>query len=198
MNQYYYTVASLPAIRFDEPPFLDADAFLEACRAEVSPEDMAVIAGARILPPPPEPDAAGTLPASPGTDVDRESPDLLSSYYRIVGEFQRFAAQIRARNLGWDAERLPMPEGLDPAMGDRARAILNESNPLRAETALMRWLWQVVEALETGHPFDREALVAYHLKLLIAARRVATQDAARGTRNFDDQYREAARPENER
>lgn len=184
MRQYYYTVASLPAIRFEEPPFLDVEEFLEICRVETSPEDQALIEAARILP-------EGEDEAGDG----RDGPPLegvLADWNRTVGDFRSHAAQIRAQNLGWDAERIPRPLGLDASMGERSRAILNEDTPLKMEYALMRWLWQLAGDLETGHHFDREKLVVYHLKLQLAARRARLADSEGGGEEFDRQYEEVA------
>jgi hypothetical protein len=187
VRQYYYTVSSLPAIRFEEVPFLDADEFLEICRIETSPDDQALIEAARILP--------------EADDEEGEKDDerdglrfagVLGDWNRTISDFRFHAAQIRAQNLGWDAERIPRPLGLDASMGERCRAILNEDTPLKMEHALMRWLWQLADDLESGHHFDREKLVVYHLKLQLAARRARLADSEGGGEEFDRQYEEVA------
>ncbi|MCG8480145.1 MAG: hypothetical protein MI724_13690, partial [Spirochaetales bacterium] len=62
----------------------------------------------------------------------------------------------------------------------------------KIENALLRWLWQTADSLETGHHFDREKLVVYHLKLQIAARRARINDGEAGGEAFDHQYNEVA------
>lgn len=174
VQQYYYTVASLPAIRFEETPFLSAEEFLEICRIETSPEDLAIIRSAALFP------EAEQEPA--------HFPGVLELWNRIVREFQAHASPIRAQALGWEGDKLPRTEGLDASMAERVRAILNEDSPLKTENSLMRWLWQVAEDLETGHHFDREKLVVYHLKLQIAARRALLADHEAGSEEFSRQY----------
>lgn len=182
MQQYYYTVASLPALRFEEPPFLSQDDFLELCRIEATPEDQRVIEMASIHPES-DPD---------GGDAGTAAPGVLGVWNRILREFHIHAAQIRSQNLGWEADRIPRAEGIDASMSERTRAILNEENPLKMETALMRWLWQVADDLESGHHFDREKLVVYHLKLQLATRRALLTDSEGGQEEFDRQYKVVA------
>ncbi|SIP98508.1 hypothetical protein SAMN05920897_10294 [Alkalispirochaeta americana] len=176
MNRYYYTVASLPAVRFEEAPFLSEENFLEMCRVEATPEDLEYIASARLLP----------------ETLDTPAEGVLERWNRAVREFRCHAAQLRAQNLGWEADRLPRPEGIDASMAERTRSIVNEDTPLKMENALMRWLWQVAEDLECGHHFDREQLVVYHLKLQLAARRARLADSSRGGEEYDRQYETVA------
>lgn len=184
MTQYYYTVASLPAVRFEETPFLTTDEFLEICRIETTPEDQRIIEMARILP-----DSEGASDGrSDGGGTPPPESEVLRQWDLMVRDFRHHAGQIRAQNLGRDADRIPRSEGIDSTMAERTRAVLNEDNPLRMEYALMRWLWQLADNLETGHHFDREKLVVYHLKLQLAARRARISDSERGGKEFDRQY----------
>ena len=173
MRQYYYTVASLPAIRFEESPFLSQDEFLEYCEIEADPHDMRYIREARIW---------GTDDGIPTDDGAR------AEWEAHLQEIQRHAALIRAQNLGRDADRLPRVDMRDASLPERLRQILNEENPLKTENALLRLLWQHAESLEAGHHFDREKLFVYHLKLQIAARRTRLNDAETGAEEFDRQY----------
>jgi hypothetical protein len=181
VKQYFYTVASLPALKFEETPFLSEDAFLEMCAVEATPEDFGYIASARI-----RINEEEDLAPGPGeTGVSAE-------WNRILREFQLQAAAIRAQNLGWEVERLPKPDVQDPTIPERLRQILGEDNPLKRELGVLRWLWNAAESLETGHYFDREKLVLYYLKLQIAQRRLRITDSEAGDAGFDEQYRKVA------
>lgn len=173
MRQYYYTVASLPAIRFEESPFLSQDEFLEYCEIEADPRDMDYVRAARIW------GAENDTPVKEG---------VYGEWDARLREIQGNAALIRAQNLGRDTDRLPRPDMQDATLPERLRQILNEENPLKTENALLRLLWQHAESLEAGHHFDREKLFVYHLKLQIAARRTQLNDAERGAEEFDQQY----------
>ncbi len=177
MAQYYYTVASLPALRFEELPFLSQEEFLDYCRIEVTPEDLARIEDARIW----YDDVVPTKPLS-------RSNGVLQEWVAGLQELQRQGALIRAQALGRDTDRIPRPDVTDAGLPERLRQILNEENPLKTENALLRLLWQRADALETGHHFDCEKLIVYHLKLQIAARRGRLHDTDAGSTEFDRQY----------
>ncbi len=181
MNQYYYTVASLPGLKLEEPPFLSRAEFLAVCEIELSAEDLRYVSEAAIL-----------LEERADDTDETTHYGVLGAWNKTVREFQRQAALLRAQALGWEADRLPRPDVTDPSIPERLRQILNEDNPLKIENALLRWLWQTADSLETGHHFDREKLVVYHLKLQIAARRARINDSEAGGEAFDHQYNEVA------
>lgn len=187
MKQYYYTVASLPALQFDEAPALTLESFLETLEIEVDEVDRAYILAGRIAP----------VAADGGAESGEDEPvvpesSLVDIWNRRLGELHRVAAQARAQQLSWEAERLPRPDVSEAGLPERVRAILSEETPLRVELAWMRALWMVTEQLDTGHHFDREQLAAYYLRLQLALRRVRIADAEAGDRELQHQYEKAA------
>ncbi|MFW5642631.1 MAG: hypothetical protein ACOCYQ_01265 [Alkalispirochaeta sp.] len=176
MRQYYYTVASLPAIRFEEMPFLSQEEFLEYCAIEATPEDLETIRSAAIW-----------LTDDDETEFFSPSP-VHREWIAGLRELQRQAALIRAQALGRDTDRLLRPDITDAGLTERLRIVMNEDTPLKTENALLRLLWQRAENLEAGHHFDREKLLVYHLKLQIAARRARINDTEAGAEAFDQQY----------
>ncbi|MFW5827007.1 MAG: hypothetical protein ACOCU4_02885 [Alkalispirochaeta sp.] len=180
MKQYYYTVASLPALKLEEQPFLSLEEFLEICAIEMDGADLNYVASARTRLE--GEDAVGNA-TSPS-----ELQGLAVEWNRLLREFQQQAAILRAQNLGWEAERLPRPDMQDATIPERLRQILNEETPLKQELGVLRWLWSMAESLETGHHFDREKLFLYHLKLQIALRRSFISDSDAGDEEFDRQY----------
>ncbi|MFW5693891.1 MAG: hypothetical protein ACOCYB_01890 [Alkalispirochaeta sp.] len=180
MRQYYYTVASLPALTLEEQPFLTQDDFLENCAVELDRADLAYVTSARIR-------LEGDQAAMVGSST-ADFPGVAREWNRALREFQQQAAILRAQNLGWEAERLPRPDMQDAVLPDRLRQILNEETPLKQELGVLRWLWAAAESLETGHHFDREKLFLYHLKLQIALRRTDITDSDAGNEEFDRQY----------
>lgn len=180
MRQYYYTVSSFPALRFEEEPFLDISSFLELCAVEVSPEDLAYVASASIW-----------MDTMPEGDVEAPAGDDSSVRYRwqrALRDVQLQAAQMRAQNLGREGERFAPVSGTDASLAERVRSILNEDTPLKMELALMRRLWNTAEELEPGHHFDRDTLFLYHVKLQIAIRRARITDSGEGGAEYDRQY----------
>jgi len=184
VKQYYYTVASLPALKLEEQPFFSTEDFLEVCAVEMDSTDLEYVASAQIR-------LEGERAAVVGTAAD-DPGGTASEWNRLLREFQQQAAILRAQNLGWEAERLPRPDVQDATIPARLRQILNDENPLKREFGILRWLWDGAETLETGHHFDRENLFLYHLKLQIAWRRTRITDDDAGNEEFDRQYNEVA------
>ncbi len=180
MKQYYYTVASLPALKLEEQPFLTQDDFLAICAVEMDVADLDYVASARIRL---EGEQASVVDTSPSQPTE-----IVAEWNRVLREFQQQAAILRAQNLGWEAERLPRPDMQDATIPERLRQILNEETPLKQELGVLRWLWFMAESLETGHHFDRDKLFLYHLKLQIALRRTYITDSDAGNEEFDRQY----------
>jgi hypothetical protein len=175
VSQYYYTVASLPALRFEDDPFLDVASFLDMCRVEASEEDMQYIERGSIWL------TREEMEVTPGDAVSYR-------WFQALQDTQIQIAILRGQTLGWEGERYPAVSGSDGILLERSRSILNEENPLKMELALLRRLWQIVEDLEAGHYFDREKLFLYHLKLQIVKRKVRISDSEAGDAEFDRQY----------
>lgn len=184
MRQYYYTVASLPALQLDELSPLSMEQFHEACDVELTDEDRAYVLGAYIR-------LEGDGARVTGQAADDPS-GLLAQWSVILREFQQQAALIRAQNLGWEIDRMPRPDVSDAQMPERLRQILGEDSPLKRELAILRWLWSTAEQLETGHHFDREKLLLYHLKLQMTLRRARLTDSEAGNEEFEAQYNRVA------
>lgn len=182
MNQYFYTVSSLPALRFEEEPFLNGDSFLEMCAVELSEEDLTYVRGATIL----------LENASEEGEATADSGSLHARWSAFQRELQRQLALIRAQQLGVDAERLPRPDVTEASLAERLRQLMNEDTPLKRELAILRLLWQTVDAFAVGHHFDREMLYAYHVQLQIALRRSRITDSDAGGVVFDEQYAQVA------
>ena len=177
MSQYYYTVAALPALRFEDPPVYDRARVLEQCEVEVAPADIAAILAAKLWP-----SEADTTAAK----------SVLARYYELVFDLQRYMAAARAAKLGWDAGELPRASGVEPSLADMARGLVIDDEPARAEQSLLRYLWTVLEDLEVGHYFDLNILILYHLRLQLVERRVTIANLEAGQAEFRRQYNTVA------
>lgn len=184
MRQYYYTVASLPALQLENDPPLTLEQFVEACEVELSPEDRAYVLDAQLR-------VEGEQAVITGRGIHDPS-GVLGQWVGILREFQQQAALVRAQNLGWEIDRLPRPDVTDASIPERLRQILGEDSPLKRELAVMRWLWASADQLETGHHFDREKLALYHLKLQMTLRRARITDSEAGNEEFEAQYNRVA------
>lgn len=183
MKQYYYTVSALPVIRFEESPPVTEDDFFELCASFVAEEDLATIRGARIW-----------LSSETLVNTGRESTSsvVLKRVNAFLRQIQLSLARFRAHELNRDAESLPKASEVDPLLEDEVRQITSEESPLKAELAILKRTWDLVEELRVGHFFDRETLIAYYLQLQLATRRAAITDFEAGRAEFNRQYAIAA------
>lgn len=184
VKQYYYTVASLPSLKFDEESPISQEEFAEICAVELSGEDLRYVEQASIR-------LTGENAAVSGESPE-DPPGVLREWNRMLREFQQQAGLIRAGSLGWEVERMPRPDVEDAAIPERLRQIANEDNPLKQELAILRYLFEAAESREPGHHFDRETLALYHLKLQVVLRRARISDADAGNEEFDRQYETVA------
>lgn len=178
MSQYYYSVAALPALRLEETPVYSSARFAEQCAVDVSPADLALILSARVWP--------------DSTAVSADGPAVLRAWYAHVADLQRYLGAARASKLGWDASELPRAAGIDPSIAESARQLVAEEDPARAEAALLRLLWSLLDTLEVGHYFDVEKLIIYYLRLQLVERRQTLIDVEAGQAEFKRQYNTVA------
>lgn len=180
MQQYYYTVAALPAIKLEEKPFFEVESFLDHCAAFLHPRDLAYVEAAQIAP---------------------ESNQSENSFAVVTGLLARWrlfltalfghGAVVRAQNLGW--EQVAKDIEFDPILSDRIRQILGDETPLKSEISVLRMMWNFVDEISTGHFFDREAILTYYLKLQLALRYERITDIDAGREEFDRQYGELSK-----
>ncbi|HNR87176.1 MAG TPA: DUF2764 family protein [Spirochaetota bacterium] len=169
MAQYYYVVASLPALVYDmeKPPALEY--FLDACETGVSPEDMAMIRKTHLADVEPEEGESG----------------VLGRWRNWERNLRNKLARLRAAKKSIDAEQF-VRENADPHVEDKAaREAFEEASPLAAED-LLDWVrWTYLEELEQGHYFDIDRLVVYYLKLQLLWRK-RSFDKERGAGVFSE------------
>lgn len=181
MRQYYYTIAALPAVTLEEPPFFDEERFLDHCRAFLHPRDLAYLHDARI-----SPAEEGESSVSEGA-----ASGVLAAWNLFRSSVYAYGAVARAQSLEW--EFTPPAIDADPVLAERIRLILAEDTPLKSESSLLRTMWSFLEEIGIGHFFDREAIVIYYLKLQLALRYQRITDNQAGREEFDRQYEELSK-----
>ena len=171
MTQYYYLVASLPLLLFDDPPPFSSAAFLQMCREQAAEGDHALLS--RI--------SFAALQARPG------DPGSWSAYAAWETALRDELAVQRAQRLGVSPDPFlraaPFYVGL-PALVKEA---LGAGTPRAVETALDRKRWSYLEELEGGTQFGMGRLVAYRLKLLLLERKALFRPEP-GRRSFTETY----------
>lgn len=162
MSQYYFLVASLPVLSYEEKDASEPSAFIELLQDHLAPADLATVSAASI-----------DAPLDPVT-TGQPTLDRWRSFERGVRN-----ALVRLRAPGRSTEatthlRLDAA-GDDHAdaveIGDAARESFGQESPLSGEDQLSRARWAHLDELEVGHFFDLDRVIIYYLKLQILARR---------------------------
>jgi hypothetical protein len=155
LTQYYYFVASLPMLFFDDAPPFSSRAWLAMCREQLAASDHALLS--RI--------SFDALTPRPGDH------DTWLAYSSWETALRNELAVQRAHKLGLSPDpflrEAPFTAGL-PAM---IKEVLAAGTPKAVETALDRKRWSFLEELESGTQFGLDRLIAYRLKLLLLERK---------------------------
>jgi hypothetical protein len=170
LAQYYYTLAALPYLNFEDSPPISQEEFLEFCRGTLTEVDQQYLEGVTLL-----------------SSEEECRGETLSKWHQWERSFRTELAKLRATKLGVEAEGIPriIPESL--SVLETARGAMNESSPAAAELLILRAYWKVLEELEVNHFFDLEKLVVYFLKLQLLHLK-AQRNREEGTRNFTSLY----------
>ena len=179
MSAYYYTLAALPQLSFDNDRLPSMEEFLSFCKSTIPSADYARL-----------------------TSISTDTPDLLNHPEPLIREYARFDVGLRnelvrhratrhQKNYADHAHILDTLEDftVQPGVADIAREAAGAPSPLEGEHLLMRARLRKIDELCVGHAFDFTILVAYQLKLSILLRKVAqTHDA--GKESFDRNYQQ--------
>lgn len=157
----YYLLSSLPMLTFEGAPALPVEAFLEACREQLSRADADAVAAL----------AHGSPSAHPLVAEWRDKEAIL----------RNAAARERAAATGSDAERWLRPTaGCDTLIESLVEDAFQEPDPLKKERALDRARWWIAEELQGPDPLTVRAVFSYAVKLAILSRwRALSPEAGR-------------------
>lgn len=178
MRRYYYTLATLPFLSFeDEAPFSHKELY-EMCWNTVSAEDMEILESADIEPPHSFWSEDSATPAC----------EALERWYKWETALRNELVSYRASRLGWETDKYLREGDVVTGVFDVARNAASQDSPLHAEELLNRARWNFLEELETGHFFEMTNLIVFSLKLQLLERKdLFTRE--RGEENFQQIYR---------
>ena len=147
----YYLISSLPMLSLDSQPLITAEAFLEACQAQLKAEDA---------------DAAEALLRN----TPSQHPFVLA--WRDKDTILRNAiARARARLADMDAERWIRPtEGCDTCIALLVDDAFEQPDPLKREKELDEARWTLAESLQGYDPMGVSVALGYAIKLTLALR----------------------------
>lgn len=181
MAQYYYAVATLPSLSLEETSYLSIESFCEFMREQLTEEDYSFLSRSSLDPP----------------EEFGDMPKAYVTFARFVVALRNTLSKERAGDLGWELEEhLRLDDRGDtgttePGAMTRSKEALNAENPLRAEEAIMRAEWALLDELEVGRFFSIEKIIIYYLRLQLCER-FGNMTDERGTERFDEQYARVA------
>jgi len=154
-----YLLASLPGLALDAPLPITPDPFLAACRDQL---DAATAAAAAAL-------LEDRPDVHPFVRAWRDKEAILRN---------AVAARRAARRAVDPAPWLRATEGCDLRIGHAVEAAFQLSDPLARERALDRLRWEVADELQGPDPMSEQAILAYAVRLRLAARWARLQKEA--------------------
>lgn len=156
MSSYYYLVATLPMLRYEDSAPMSHEAFLELCHGNIGDSDYRLI-------------RAASLAATP--DEGFQKHPFLRKWNTFRDMVTRELNDQRARKLELGGDRYKNEGDKEYRISETVRAALSASDPLQGELLLMQLYWKYLDDLSGLHTFDIEALLAYAVKLQILERK---------------------------
>ncbi len=154
MGQFYYTVASLPMLNYEEPVDLKHSDYLDDCRKWLGPKEWEILESSLINP-----------------ETEKEFPGIAEAYRKWEISLRNELVALRAGALGLEAADYTVEGERFADTAALAAAAFKQESPLAAEDTLNKGRWEYIENLKVGHFFDLEFLVLYSLQLQILERK---------------------------
>jgi hypothetical protein len=160
---YYFLVASLPMLSMEEAPPFSAETFEATCAEHLSARD------------------AEALSLILAQDMDTKAAHPFVTTWRETETQLRNAvvAARAARHKQDPDEYLREQSGFSATLQHAVTEAFARENPLDRERLLDRFRWKQSDDLAGMNPFSSDAMLAYALKLKLAAR-WATMDTDKG------------------
>jgi hypothetical protein len=161
MAGYTYLVASLPALSLDAPPPFSPDEFRFRCQGVLGDEDLAEL----------------DLILAGKAEEGRTS--FCRAWAAADAQVRNTVAKARAAKLGVEAKSyLRSHPGYAVWLDKEVSDALAKANPLMRELGLDAARWKFVEELALADAFGVAAVLAFAVKLTLAARWAAMDENA--------------------
>jgi hypothetical protein len=174
LSQYYYFVASLPTLRYEDRDATEPREFLSEASGHLTPSDMEALRHATIDAPEPR-----------SEELTTSAP--VREWIAFERRLRNVLARSRGQRLGQDASQYIREEVLPDSAGamleDAVREASGHESPLSGEQILNRLRFEFADELAVNHFFDLAAVVSHYVKLQVLARR-RQFNRADGEQNF--------------
>jgi hypothetical protein len=153
VRRYYYTLATLPFLQYEDKAPFSTQELYEACRGNIAEEDLALLEQVRLEP------------------ADSLGNPFLAEWYGWELALRNELVKLRAGRLGLDVNEHLRPGEFFTGVFDIAREAFGQDSPLDGEAVLNRARWRKIEEMEVGRFFELANLIAFSLKLQILLRK---------------------------
>ncbi len=178
MSNYYYTLASLPMLFFNEAPHISRERFEAVCTEQLDGADMKLLFDARFE----------------GVSEDKSRNPVYSRYKRWEISLRNELAKLRGQSRGMEFEKFLIPGEGVIGIEDLAKETFTNPSPYEGMLKLYSARWEYLEELGINQFFNLEALTVYYLKLQILEKLLAytKERGTAGLKNAYKKIREAA------
>jgi len=152
---YYYLVASLPMLRFDDDPPITMERFLESCSQSLGAKDFHLVS---------------ELVSDNLSSIAHES-GFLAQWDRFNRSLKGTLRVLRAQDLNRTPTEASTDFETDVHVKDIVRQAMQAEHPLEAELMLILFQWRKAEELSQYHAFDREVIFTYAIQLALLERK---------------------------
>ena len=143
MDQYYYTVSSLPFLEIDSQPSISYSEFLNICRTTLSDRDFAIIS---------------SISLNKINNMEFSNP-VIKKWISWEGSLRNELVKLRAVFLDFDPEEYLSDLESSTESPFIARTAFKMKSPLSGEEVINKGRWDYLDELEQGHYFDLEKLI---------------------------------------
>ncbi len=157
MGNYYYLVAQLPYLKFNETPPISTKKFLAESRKWLSEKELTELQRTQLE----------------GTNESADVGAILKKYYH-------FENRLKKELVAWRKAR---QQGTEHKIDIFDPGILKDGTPLDSELKLLRLRWKFLDELAAGFEFEFPVLLIYYIKLQVLER-LQTFDHERGLEKF--------------
>jgi hypothetical protein len=160
---YYYLMAQLPYLVYEQKPPMSSDDFKNLAETLLSNKDASLMGCLSLDPFPAEEDDSKKSRRSTGCN-------FIDSWRKWERDFRLIVAKQRVHHLKWD---VPVADPSDfhiDIVATVSKAI-DGQHPLEGEVLLDKTRWHAIEDLAGNDYFHRDNVFAYFLKLLLLERR---------------------------
>jgi len=154
---YYYLMAQLPYLMFEQKPPMSSASFKDLCSYQLIEADNALMVNLSLVQ-----DKYWNI---------KTGCSFIDNWREWDRSFRTNLAKQRAVKLKKDPSSIKESAGIQMDILSVISKAMDESSPLDGETIIDKARWSAIESFTGSEYFDRNHVYAYYLKLLLLERR---------------------------